>query len=327
MAGELKLLYLYLSDIQNNIFPDTADLAEDGGQLNRLGLIYLNRQPKPATASYYLLSITTLAGATLRQGLTFKANDDSLAPTKLFILDSEYVTTGTNDYIMVRSLDTGLDNKLNLGDLLTVTEPVIGLENECFAFATIALPISSESIDDFRQAIIDATQLEPQGGSKTDLVLWAKDAQGVRKVYPFVKENNAGVVQIFVEATKTDSIDGKGTPSAFLLSDVEDVIEINPFNNRARRPIQMILEIKPIELIPVDVEIISLNQNSVDITSKIRANLEEYLYDVRPFIAGADLSRNKNDILNIARLQGISADSIGNTNYFLDIKMFVDGPE
>ena len=89
----------------------------------------------------------------------------------------------------------------------------------------------------------------------------------------------------------------------------------------------MILEIKPIELIPVDVEIISLNQNSVDITSKIRANLEEYLYGVRPFIAGADLSRNKNDILNIARLQGISADSIGNTNYFLDFKMFVDGQE
>jgi uncharacterized phage protein gp47/JayE len=58
IAGQLKLLYLYQADLQNNIFPDTADSIENGGELNRLGNIYLNRQPKPATDGYYSILLT-----------------------------------------------------------------------------------------------------------------------------------------------------------------------------------------------------------------------------------------------------------------------------
>lgn len=330
MSAQMKLLYLYLADIQNNLFPDTADTIENGGELNRIGLIYLNRQPKPATDGYFKIKLTGIAGSDIRSGLTFKSNDDSLNPGKLFITDSAYEMISTNDEIEIRSLEAGLSSSLAIGNQLTITEPVFGVEQTVEVTEIISLPIESESIEVYRKAIIDAIQLEPQGGAKTDYRLWASDAQGVRTVYPFVKENEAGVVQIFVESTKIDSLDQLGTPTVFMINDVKDVLEFDPdntkpLNERGRRPIQAILEVLPITLKPVDVTIINIQQNDGDITDSIRTNLEIYLQDIRPFIAGADLARNKNDILNTARLQGVVADTLGNTNYFIDFIMEVDG--
>ena len=77
MSGQLKLMYIYLGDIQNNLFPDTADTIENGGELNRHGQIYLNRQPKPATNGVYLVQLTSSANSFIRNGITYKANDDS----------------------------------------------------------------------------------------------------------------------------------------------------------------------------------------------------------------------------------------------------------
>lgn len=333
LAGQIKLLYLFQGDIQNNLFPDTADLAENGGELNRLGLIYLNRQPKPATDGRYKIKFTGIPGSIVRSGITFKSNDESLNPGKLFIMDSQYeILPGVNNIVEIRSIESGLENALSVGNFLVITEPVIGVEQIVEVVEIIELPIESESIDAYRKAIIDAIQLEPQGGARTDYRLWAQDAQGVRAVYPFVKENEAGVVQIFVEATEVDSTDGHGTPSTFIIDDVKQVLEFDPdstkpIEERGRRPIQAILEVLPITLRPVDVDVIDLNQNSTSIQNLIRTNLEDYLKSVRPFLDGADLARNKNDILNVARLQGVVSDSLGNTNYFMDFKMYVDGQE
>lgn len=332
LAAQLKIIYLYISDVQKNLFPDTADVIEEGGELNRLGLIYLNRQPKPATDGKYIIELTGTAGSVIRSGLTYKSDDESENPGKLFISDTEYELTGSNDFLEIRSLESGLDSLLKVGDSLVITEPVFGVEQSVEISSVVELPISSESIEDYRRAIIDAIQLEPQGGSKTNYRLWAKDAQGVRDVYPYVKEGDSGVVQVFVEATKEDSTDGLGTPSASLIDDVIEVLELNPditkpISERGRRPIQAILEVLPITLKPVDVEIISLNQSTIAIQSAIETNLEDYLTDIRPYIAGGQLSRDKNDILNIAKLQGVVRDTIDNTNYFLDFKMFVDGTE
>lgn len=331
-AAQFKILYLYVSDVQKNIFPDTADIDLEGGELNRLGLIYLNRQPKPATDGKYKILITGNQFSVMRSGLTYKSDDDSKNPGKLFISDLEYNLTGSNDFLEIRSLESGLGSTLEVGDKLVITEPVFGVEQIVEISEIIALPIESESVEEYRKAIIDAIQLEPQGGSKTDYRLWAKDAQGVRNVYPYVKDNDAGTVQVFVEATEIDSVDGNGTPTSFIIQDVINVLELDPditkpIEERGRRPIQAILEVLPITLKPVDVEIISLNQNNANIQSLIRRNLKDYLKDVRPFISGGQLLRDKNDILNIARVQGIVSDSLDNTNYFLDFKMFVDGQQ
>ncbi len=332
LSGQIKLVYLYLADIQRNLFPDSADAVEDGGELERLGMIYLNRNRRPATDGYYKVRLNGVAGSTTRVGLTFKSNDDALNAGKLFIADASYELTGLNDELQIRSLESGLSAALAVGNQLTITEPVLGVEGTVEVLEIIELPVETESVDVYRQAIIDAIQLEPQGGARTDYRLWAADVQGVRTVYTYVKENEAGVVQVFVEATPDNSEDGHGTPSSFMIDDVLESINLDPDetlddNDRGRKPIQAILEVLPITLKPVDVEIIGLSQNNISVQSLIRSNLESYLYGIRPFVAGTDLPRKKNDILNAGRLNGVVSDSLSNSNYFMDFKMFVDGQE
>lgn len=330
MSAQIKLIHLYLSDIQNNIFPDTADLLENGGTLERLGLIYLGRNPNPATVGVFELEVTGTIGSTLRAGLTFKSNEDAKNGGKLYILDSEYTLGAGTNIIEVRALGNGTGFDLNAADELTITEPVIGLDQTATVTTVLTQPTAAESVENYRQAILDAIQLEPQGGAKTDYRLWAADAAGVRRVYPYVRDSNAGVVDVFVEATIEDSTDGLGTPSPALLTEVSDVIEFDPdttkpLNERGRRPIQSIVETSAISLVPVDVNISGLVENTAAITSALSSNLTSYLRNVRPYIAGADLSRNKNDILYSARLQSVVTDVLDNNNYFQNFTMQVNG--
>lgn len=332
LAGQFKLLYLYISDVQDNLFPDTADIFQNGGQLNRIGEIYLNRQPLPATNGIYIAKVTGELNSKLRNSLTFKSNDDSRHPGKLFILENDYYLNGLNDFIEIRSLESGINSMLEIGNELTITEPVIGVDSTILITDIVKLPIESETIDSYRKKIIDAIQLEPQGGAKTDYRLWSQDAQGVEKVYPYVKENNSGTVQVFVEATEIDSTDGYGTPSQYLLNEVKEVIimdpdDTKPINERGRKPMQTILEILPITLKPVDVMILGLNQNNLDIQNLLKTNLKLFLKEIRPFIDGADLLKNKNDFLYAGKIQGVISDTLGNGNFFNDVKVFVDGQE
>jgi len=330
LAAQFKLLYLFLSDIQNNVFPDTADLESNGGTLERIGRIQLGRNPLPATVGVFEFSVVGIAGSILRSGLTFKSNETAKNPGQLYVLDSEYTMTGTNDLIEVRSLGSGVEFDLNIGDELTITEPVIGVNATVTVDSVIDVPTASEDIEIYRQNILDSIQLEPQGGAKTDYRLWAADALGVRKVYPYVKNGDAGTVQIFVEATIIDSTDGKGTPSSGLLTDVESVIEFDPdttkpLNERGRRPIQSTIEVNPISLIPVDVSIVGLNEDTASIRASISTNLNTYLQDIRPYIAGADLARDKNDILYEGRLQSVVTDTLESANFFTAFNMVVNG--
>lgn len=330
LAAKFKLLYNYLADVQNNMFPDTADSESVGGTLQRWGRLFLGRDPFPATPGIFMLAVTGNAGATLRLGITFKSNEDSLNPGQLYVLDSAYTLTGTGDIVQARSLGGGSSFNLDIGDNLTITEPVLGVEQTVTVDSVTTQPTDAEDLEDYRQAVLDALQLEPQGGAKTDYRLWASDAAGVRTVYPYVRNSNAGIVDVYVEANLSDSTDGYGTPSGALLTEVGEVIEFDsdetkPLNERGRRPIQAIPETQPIATIPVDVLITGLNQTSPSIESAISSNMETYLYTVRPFIAGADLLRNRNDVLYEAKLQAVVTDVMDNGNYFTGFQMSVNG--
>ena len=330
IAAQFKLVYLYLADIQNNIFPDTADTIENGGTLERLGNIYLNRSPNPATIGVFEASVVGVAGSVLRSALTFKSNENSKNPGQLYILDSEYILTGNADIIEIRSVKGGVLYDLSIGDELTITEPVVGVSNIITITDVLEQPKAQEDISVYRQLILDAIQLEPQGGAKTDYRIWAGDAQGVQKVYPYVRNGEAGVVDVYVEATALDSIDGNGTPSATILSDVSEVIEFDPddskpLNERGRRPIQAEVVTLPITTVPVNIAITGLSVNTSAVQAAITNNIEAYLKTIRPYVAGADLSRDKNDILYAARVQSVATDVLESSNFFTSLILQVDG--
>lgn len=329
-AGQFKTAYLYLADIQRNLSPDTADPASQGGQLDRYGQLRLNRAPFPATPGIYTASVTGIAGSIIRAGLTFKSNDDSKSPGNLYIIDAQYILTGTADVITIRSLDAGIDFLLEVGDGLTPTEPVIGVDDGVLIASVTQSPTEAETTDLYRKNVTDSYRLLPQGGARTDYRLWSADVPGVERVYPYVKNGDAGVVQIFVEATPIDSIDGNGTPSGAMLTAVDQACTFSPdttlpTNRRGRRPTQAILEVVAIISIPVDVEIDGLQIDNSTIRANIANNLSDFLFGVRPFIAGVDLQGDKNDILTAVKLQSVVTDTIGNTNSFTGFSLSVDG--
>jgi uncharacterized phage protein gp47/JayE len=330
LAAQFKLAYLGLEDTQRNLYPDTADTFENGGSLNRLGRIYLNREIRPATSAIYRVNVTGVEDSVLRSGLTFKSNIDSENPNKLYILENEYTLTGTDDTITVRSIGGGLDYFQDNDNNLTITEPVIGVDktvviNKDGAGSLFQDPVNAETTQEFRNAILNAIQLEPQGGSKSDYRIWASDAAGVRFVYPYVKDGEAGTVQVFVESS-----DNGGVPTQSILDEVEEVInfdpdETRPLSERSRRPIQVYLEVLPIDPVDVEINITGLIDSSTEIRNAIELNLIAFLKNIRPFVDGADLLRNKNDILFVARLQGVVTDVLDADNFFNDFSMLIDG--
>lgn len=325
LSGQFKLMYLRLFDTQQQLFPDTADEAINGGELDRLGQLHLNRGKFQPTAGVYTIKLDGVVNSSLRAGITFKSNEDAQSPGELYVLDTEYILSGTDDLIEIRSLELGADFLLSVGDELTITEPVIGIDQSVVVVSVVQQPIEGETTEAYRRAILQSLQLEPQGGSRTDYIIWSNDAQGVRRVYPYVSEERAGVVQIYVEATESASEDGLGTPTDAILQDVVSVVNIDPLTGLNRRPLLDVVEVLPINLNPVDITVTGLQIDSASIRFSIRENINDFLRTIRPFVAGGELIENKNDVLFTARLQSVVTDVLSAGNFFTQFSVSVNG--
>lgn len=307
-AAKLKILYLVVGKVQKNIFVDTAEPEASGGTLERFGRIKLGRNPFPAQNGQYLVSVTGSAAAIIQALTTFKSNDDSLNPGMLFILDNSYILTGTSDQINLRALTAGTVSKLSAGDNLTATAPMANVNKGVTVVSENIQPLDSEDIEDYRQKAEEAYQLEPNGGAASDFRIWAADVQGVERVYPFAKPAAPAEVNLYVEATPSDSTDGFGTPSAGMLTAVEGVVEMDPdttkpINERGRRPLGIWqVHYLPVTIKTVDVEIDSFQGLTVDIQTTIENAIDSLVSGIRPFVAGADTLESKNDILDTNRI-------------------------
>lgn len=330
-AGTLKLFYLTIARVQKNIFVDTADPEAIGGTLERFGRVKLGRDPFPATQGKYVVIVTGDTAATVPAGQTFKSNDDSQSPGKLFILDVAKVLGAPSDTMELRALEAGLDSQLAVNDLLTATSPILNVDSVVTVQSESEEPKSAEDLEDYRAKAIEAYQLEPQGGAASDYRIWSADAQGVRKVYPYAKSGAANELELFVEATIADSTDGKGTPTVAILDDVKDVVEFDPDTTkppeeRGRRPLG-IFNIDFLAISPLDVDITITNPINFDAATETaveNAIIAELLV-VRPFVPGADVEANRNDNLSVNKLIFIVQSVISDDQFFDTLTFEVDG--
>lgn len=308
-AAKLKLYYLAIGLVQKNIWPDTADSETIGGTLERFGRVKLGRSPFPARAGQYELIVTGSIGAIIKASTTFKSDDDSLSPGYLFVLDEEYELTATTDTIIVRALTAGTESQLNALDTLTATAPIALVDKTATVYAEIVEPLAAETIEAYRTAVLNAFRLEAQGGAATDYRIWSADAQGVQRVYPYARSGFPCEINLFVEATIIDSIDGKGTPSAALLEEVEEVVEFSPdtslaLNERGRRPLQVIVNFEPVTIIQVDITITSFVGLDAATEALLLAAITDMISNIRPFVPAADIVADRNDILDNNKVIG-----------------------
>lgn len=321
LAMQLKLFYLALALVQKNIFVDTADPESIGGTLERFGRVKLGRNPFAAVQGQYLVSVTGTNGSVIPAGTTFKSDDSALNAAKIFQLDTAFTLVGTTGNITIRALEAGIESKLQSGDTLTATAPLSGVNASVEVVSESVQPLAQEDIEEYRQKAIQAYQLEPQGGAASDYIIWSADAQGVRKAYPYARDGFSNEINLFIEATIADSTDGRGTPGVAILNDVEQVIEFDPdttkpLTERGRRPLGLFkANVLPVTPLPVDIEIVSYQGLTAEKQTQIFAAINSALADVRPFVAGADVLANKNDILSVFSIAFIIQDALPQSVY------------
>ena len=307
LAGKLKIFYLTANNIENNIFIDTAD----NDTILRYGLVKLERLPLPATAGEYTINVTGKIGATIPSGTTYKSLDASSNPNVILQYDGTFVFTGTTGQITVRSLELGTDYLLQIGDDLQLTAPLANVNSFADVDSISTTPTDSEDIEEYRDTVIEAYRTEPQGGAKVDYRIWTNDVDGIRTVYPYVKSGESGVIDLYIE-----SLTNNGIPTAPLIQDVEDAIEPD------KRPMGTFqINYLAISLIVVDIEITNLSDTSY--ISAIKSAMQDFVYDIRPFIDGADNINERNDKLYESDMYQIVREVIGQNATFDSIEMFV----
>lgn len=319
-AAKLKLFYLGIAFLQKNVFADTADPESLGGTLERFGRVKLNRNPFPAVAGQYTVDVTGTIGAIIPAQTTFKSNDDALNAGNIFVLDAAFTLTATTDTITVRALVGGLETALEVSDRITSTTPLVQVEREGIVTAISVQPQDAESTETYRQKVVEAYRLEPQGGAGSDYRLWASDVQGVQQSYPYATSGATNEVDVFVEAENSVSVPiGSGIPPATMLSDVSDVIDFDPdtsqpLNERGRRPVQVIVNVLPITPNQIDIEIAGFTGTASD-EALVTAALETYINNIRPFVATADVLADSNDTIGLNGIIFTIQDAVQGTNW------------
>jgi uncharacterized phage protein gp47/JayE len=320
LAGQLRLVYLYSADVQRNVFPDLADKEVDGGTLERFGRARLGRDPFPATAGIYLVDIKGVAGGVVRQGVIFKSTSGYN-----YSNEAAFTLTGATGQIEVRSLTTGLEARLQVGAKITATEPMLNVDSSATVNQETETPLNAEDIEDYRAKILQSFRIEAQGGASGDYRLWAADAQGVEKVYPFT--GNPGQINLYIEATEEDSIDGNGTPSQTIIDNVEEVVILDPdttknINERGRLPMGVYeINYLPIATVPVSVNILGYTGNISEAQTLLADAFKLYFKTIRPYVAPVDEVDSSN--LSSQRLIGIASDALPIEYTFTSLEMII----
>jgi len=307
LAAQILLIYQSIARVQKNIFPDLADTEALGGTLERFGRAKLGRDPFPATQGLYSITVTGAIGGIISAGSTFK-NDLNY----LYTVDSTFTLTATSEEIEVRSITPGTEAELTAGDSLTATAPILDVDSDAIVFDILSEPIAAETTEEYRALILQSYRLESQGGASGDYRIWSADAQGVRTVYPYLA--NPGEIKLYIEANPADSTDGNGTPTQAIIDEVEQVVTLDPdtskeINERGRLPLDV-----------WDIEYLSIVTNSVNIyitgytgviaddQTLIEDAINEYVFDIRPYISGADV--DDNSTLSINRIISVVSDTV-----------------
>lgn len=321
MAGALYLLYKYKDEAVKEVWPDTC--SEE--MLLRFGALKPGRLPYQPTAGRYTVQYSGgVSNEVIPASTVFKQNNG----TGQYILDQNWVAEGETGTFEVRALEAGFATELKVGDKITATNPLAAIDDEVTVTQITAAPLAGEDIDDYRELVLEEYKREPQGGSIGDYRSWARDAQGVRRAYPYLPSPYEGVIDIYIEATVEDSDPNSppGTPTAAILSEAEDVIIMDPDitkpdEQRMRKPLDVVdINVMAIKNVSIDVEITNISDDSSTTKEKIVSDIVDYLFDKRPYQGGVD-GNEPNDII---RLNDIERIVLSHVTSYDDFVMKVD---
>lgn len=308
-AAKIWLLYSLAAKVHKNIFVDTAEPEAAGGTLERFGRVKLNRNPYPAQQAKYDIQLQGTANATIPAGTVWQSNDSATNPGINYVLDADFSLNNSGSGLAnVRALTAGLEGKQVAGDTMTLTAPLSTLQDSAQIQSETQPPVRAETIEQYRNKTLESFRIEANGGSAGDFRLWGLDVSGVVNIFPYTQLNppSQSNLEIFVEADP-QSAPQNGLPGeapSSMLQQVRDAIEKDPDTSkndvqRSRVPITAYdFEVKSVEALEIEITI-----NGYDDPGNSKSEIEQALKrragNTRPFIAGIDATRERQDVLNV----------------------------
>jgi uncharacterized phage protein gp47/JayE len=203
----------------------------------------------------------------------------------------------------------GTIGNLQIGDTVSFVDPLPNVARDATVSNVIVTAANAETVEAYRQRIIDRFQKRPQGGAYADYELWAEETAGIINAYPYTGDC-PGTVDVYSEATVASSGNADGIPTAAQLQAVLDSIEYDQDGIPSRRPANAFVNSLPITRTSFDVCVTGITvDNLAQVEADVEAAVTEYFANAEPFIQGLTIFPRR-DILTRSAIIGLVEDIV-----------------
>lgn len=331
LSGLIVVLYKYAGFIWLQLFVRTASDAETtiNGRIVRplreWGALVGIDEPKAASQAELTVSV-----AVTNQTGFLRTGSQLIFPSTgvTYLVTGDVALTSPTVSAVVRASGdqqggdgAGAIGNLPNGSQLQFANPLPNIGRVATVAGQVATGSDAESVESYRQRVLDRFQKRPQGGAYADYEQWGEEAPGALNVYPYA--GDPGVVLLYVESATTP--DGVPTPAE--LQAVLDLVNFDQNGLASRRPVGTLPIALPITRLLVDVDVngLTVPADLSGVRDRIASALTEFLRSREPFIPGLSVGARADDVgvMTIASVVSAVVTPAGGT--FTGISMTVGG--
>jgi uncharacterized phage protein gp47/JayE len=301
LAAVFMILYKFGSWQFLQIFPSLAD--EDSLQeWGEIVGIFRN----PAEAARLEIEVSGTDGQVVRTGTRLINN----LQNTVYIVESDVTISGGVGTTIMISVTAGAIGNLDNGSQVSFETPLPGVDKKATVTDTVEQGVDQESLEFYRERVVNRFRQTPQGGALADYRAWALEVTTIINAYPYSGDIE-GTVLVFTES----SVSPDGIPNPTELQEVLDSI-----NQPDRRPVTAEVFSLPIVRTPFDVTVLGLSPDTPESRDIIETLLAQYFLEREPFIEGLD-NIDKSLISQTEIIQIISL-ALQTTNASFDTAIF-----
>lgn len=269
LAGVFTILYKFGQWAIKQIFT----ITQDADSLELKGDQY-DIPRTVAVAAELTVGFTGDNGTTILAGKQFRGDSNGL----LYSVQLTETISGGVAVANVKCLTSGELSNLVNGSIMTILQPIAGLDNQATVSATVIEGEDQESIEDYRARISEREKTPPQGGALIDYVIWAKEVAGITRAFAWGHREVGAIPEGRVYVYPVNDGEASRIPSVPKLTEVQEYID-----DPTRAPMQVVLiNVPAMDEKVIDIDVSALDPDTSAIKAAFAENVEEYLLAREP---------------------------------------------
>lgn len=288
MAGIAYGIYKFGQWVRRQIFVETADEDALLARGREYGL-----EPTPATLFIATITATGTNGSSIPSGSILVLNGIT------YVTTADGVIGSGSSVIAMEATSPGASSNLEVSDTLEFSTPIAGVNRSVTVTSITQSGEDAEDLEAFRRRVTFRQQLPPQGGSRTDYIIWTTEVPGIAEAYVFGA--GGGVVNVYPLTTSTDVNDR--IPDGAKITEVQDYLDdlsLKPLNDNP--------SVLAFDNVAIAVEVTNLVPNTPELQAIIEEEFRNFLLSRRPrqFPDEADPVNlvNTSQLITVATLAG-----------------------